>query len=425
MPNLHRGLASIARAAAPAAARAAARGLPGARSRLAVRGPRRVRPFVGVIALPGLLLSCSPQEQESTRPDDADPTVSIAAPAAGAWVADTVRVSVTAEDAGGIHCVSLLVDSLGCATRYASPWIFLWPTGGLADSSRHALQAEAIDRSGHRALSEPIAVRVRRNAPPAVRIVSPRADQYLSLDDSLAAWRCSAIDPEEGELDGSRIGWRIDGETLAASGAAIPPPPLSPGPHRISALARDRWGSAGETSLRVTAFRYPSGEDPASILEAWALALRARDASRAVALLHPEYRSFAPGRIGIAWGERAAEEEALARLLDADRLESLVVGSPNGSAEIFRLGETEIAKLEWRDLTILARLVCDGAKDAIGREWRVEGSLARIYLRRDAQSAGAWRIATWWDLHGSAPARSGGPSWSALKEAARRDRLCD
>jgi hypothetical protein len=381
--------------------------------------------------------ACDTQEPPAAAPDSAPPTVTVLSPAAGSAVADTVCVRIEAAAAAGIQCVTLLVDSLACGTRYGPPWSIRWSTGHLPDSSFHILEAEAIDRAGNRALSPPHRVCVRRNRPPSVRILRPGDGEWIDLADSARTWLCEASDPDEGLLADERIVWLIDGDSLPGRGATRPAPVMTQGAHAVAARGSDRWGRSGLARCEVTAFRYPVRDCPEAALEVFLDALRARDPEAAAGALADGYRGFCPQTASYAPDWPAPRERAaIASLLRDERLTRLAVSARASPVEIFALRERTCAKIELSDLEIVTELRCDAQSDPQGfgapasgiaapQDVRVAHSHARIFLEQgtDAADPGAWQIVAWWDMHG-ATWDAGALSWTALKRAAEAGRLC-
>lgn len=381
--------------------------------------------------------ACDKREAPATATDSAPPTVAVLSPAANSTIADTVCVRIEAAAAAGIQCVTLLVDSLACGTRYGPPWSIRWSTGHLPDSSFHVVQAEAIDRAGTRALSPPHRVCVRRNRAPGVRILRPGEGEWIDLADTTGTWLCEARDPDEGLLADEHIVWLIDGDSLPGRGAMRPAPALAEGAHAVAACASDRWGRSGLARCAVTAFRYPARDCPEGALEVFLDALRARNPDAAAGALADAYRGFGPqaGSIAADW-PAPRERTAIAALLRDERLACLTVSARAAPAEIFTLQERTLAKIELSELEISAALRCDAQDDprsfgapasrAAGLEdVRVSRSHARIFLEQgsDAADPAAWQIVAWWDMHG-ASRDAGALSWTALKRAAEADRLC-
>lgn len=81
-------------------------------------------------------------------PDTTPPTVSIAAPAAGATVSGTISVSASASDKVGVTKVEFYVDGALYATDTTAPYSFAWNTTQSGDGS-HTLQAVAADAAGN------------------------------------------------------------------------------------------------------------------------------------------------------------------------------------------------------------------------------------------------------------------------------------
>jgi hypothetical protein len=371
-----------------------------------------MRPHAALALAAVALTACAP-----TPPDATPPLVAIRSPAAGAQVADTVRVEIDASDASGVRCVTLIVDDAPQGVRWQPPWALDWASGGLADSSLHALTAEALDEAGNRALSPACVVCVRRNQPPAIAILAPEPDRWIDLDAPARAWRAAASDPDEGPLGGERIVWFVDGVACATRGAEITPPPLAEGAHAIRAEARDAWGRSARASRAIVAFRYPDAADPRGALEGFLDALRARDPARAAASLDPGFRSHPPVAAESFRWDGPCEETALRALLEPDTLR-LSIDPAIGPVERFEWRGRERAEFELTPFAAEAIVTCAGRESV----WRVSSSAARVFLARGGD--GLWRLDAWWDLHAATWCSSANPSWSALKTAAREGRLC-
>jgi hypothetical protein len=82
--------------------------------------------------------------------DSTPPTISFAAPAAGASVSGTAQVTAGASDNVGVTKVELAVDGTTVDTRTVAPWSFALDTGPLAGGS-HTLRLSAFDAAGNSA----------------------------------------------------------------------------------------------------------------------------------------------------------------------------------------------------------------------------------------------------------------------------------
>src|SRR6266540_2646904 len=80
--------------------------------------------------------------------DTSPPTVSIASPASGANVSETIQVQADAADNAGVTKVELSVDNSLKATLTAAPWSFDLDTAQLTNAS-HTLSVKAYDAAGN------------------------------------------------------------------------------------------------------------------------------------------------------------------------------------------------------------------------------------------------------------------------------------
>jgi Domain of unknown function (DUF1929)/Bacterial Ig domain len=98
--------------------------------------------------------------------DTTAPTVSMTGPAVGASVSNTITVSATASDTGGVAGVQFLLDGvlLG-AEDSTAPYAISWDTTTAANGA-HTLSARARDAAGNSATATNITVTVANTAPP-------------------------------------------------------------------------------------------------------------------------------------------------------------------------------------------------------------------------------------------------------------------
>jgi hypothetical protein len=393
------------------------------RARGIVGGPR----LLVVLLLSGGLpsLGCEVEREQLAAPDSTPPTVAILSPAAGATVADSVAVTVAAADAAGVARVTLLVDQSPLATRYCAPWVLLWDTSAHADSSRHVVQVEAVDPAGNLALSDSIVVWTRRNSPPQVEVGWPPDCLWLAADRPGPVWHCLAWDPDDGWLQATAITWRVDGAPLSAGCLSLDPPSLAVGDHRLTVLARDRWGRCGSTRRRITVFAEPGRASPEATWMSFLCALRARAPEQAADCLAEGFCLHPPTCGDCAAVVSAADAaQALTDIVGDSLLTLFVVDCRPGPVEVFEIRGRRHAKLELLDLSLrVAHYESDdpGTDERTNRSLEIRGSAARLYLREEPDAADSWSLDAWWDLHGSTWAVGTGPSWTALlQEALRR-----
>jgi hypothetical protein len=114
-----------------------------------------------------------------TVTDQVTPTLSITAPAAGAFVNGTSTVSATASDNVGVAGVQFKLDGANLGAEVTlSPYDVSWNTSGTSNGS-HSLTAVARDAAGNTKTSAAVSVTVD-NAAPTVNITSPAAGSTIS-----------------------------------------------------------------------------------------------------------------------------------------------------------------------------------------------------------------------------------------------------
>jgi hypothetical protein len=180
-------------------------------------------------------------------PDTAPPAIALVVPAEGEAIVSPLWLSAVARDAGGVGCVSFLVDDVpagwACAPPYQVP-VELSP-------GVHRLAAAADDLSGNRAQSAPISVYVDA-MPPAIGVLTPAPDAILHgvTEVSLAVSDDDRVASVELELDGSTLAfieappWTYPWDTTTSAS----------GNHTLRAIAVDAAGfrsSTPEIPLRV------------------------------------------------------------------------------------------------------------------------------------------------------------------------------
>jgi hypothetical protein len=389
--------------------------------------------FTSISGMTLTFLACSPTSRPAGGADASPPEVRIVRPAAGSTVADSVAVEVEAQDGGGIASVALWAGDAILGLRVQPPWIFWWNTEGLPDSSLHALEAIATDLSGNAALAPPCPVCVRANGPPAVSLLWPRDRAWIDLDRTGLPWRCRAQDPDEGSLPAERIRWSVDGAGLDHAGEEIAAPLLSPGRHHVRVEATDGWGVSRRAECTLTAFRYPGWSGPEEAVESFLCALQAGDSAVALGTLAADFRAcLAPGPIPEVQ-DHALQCAGLAALLDPAIFRTLELAVRRSPGESILWNGRELAKVELRELSITLTVDCplrQGFANDMNSQaqspFYISDSGARLILCRNqtGDAAGAWRILTWWDLHGATWSRGGGISWTELVRLAATGRLC-
>ena len=103
--------------------------------------------------------------------DNQDPTATLTAPAAGAYVKGTVTLQATGSDANGLTSMRFWVDGAHLAGDATVPYTASWNTTAVADGS-HSLYAVAWDVANNPGQSTTHQVTVD-NTPPAVSLTAP------------------------------------------------------------------------------------------------------------------------------------------------------------------------------------------------------------------------------------------------------------
>lgn len=391
-----------------------------------LRGKRRHATWIGTTVLlwPVLLFGpggCVRDERIATPGDTSPPEVTLREPAAGDVVADTLRVRADVSDDQRVARVALLVDDVPRAIRHEPPWGFTWPCSAIADSAPHSVMLEASDAAGNFASTPPREVTVCPNRAPRVWIAFPWDDLWIEGGSQMALlpWRAQAIDPEDGPLTAAGLIWSINQSVLPVGGPEITPPPLPPGLSAVTLTVADRWGRKAAVTHEVQVFTYPSAATPREACEAFFLSWRARDAPAATSLCAADARLIPPGgpEPPAEWNHSRFTAALSAWLRDSTLIRFEVVTS-TGRAEELIWGEDRWAKLEFTDLRIETENVRMRPPDRPPQTESVRIRTAvRVFLRLERET-GAWRIATWWDLHASPWLSAEGPSLSAVLERA-------
>jgi len=181
--------------------------------------------------------------------DNNAPTISITAPAAGAFVRGTaVSVSTTVSDTVGVVKVEFYVDGTLKSTDTTSPFSYSWDTTTYTNAS-HTLQAKAYDNANNVGTSATISVTVD-NIAPTVTINSPASGAYLRGSVSATAT------PNDANL--LNVEFSLD-TSLKCTVTASPytctniiTASTSDGTHTISAKANDRAGNSTTANISVT-----------------------------------------------------------------------------------------------------------------------------------------------------------------------------
>lgn len=126
---------------------------------------------------------------------------------------------------------------------------------------QHQVLLTAIDGEGAEGLAT-ITVTVLplgSNFPPTVTIDMPQDGANFAVGDWID-FAGTAVDPEDGSLDGARLVWTSSADGVLGQGVAIGRNDLSPGFHAITLEATDANGDTGRATIGITV--NPMGNDP-------------------------------------------------------------------------------------------------------------------------------------------------------------------
>jgi Bacterial Ig domain len=185
--------------------------------------------------------------------DTNPPTVAIANPGNGSYVAGTVAITANASDNVGVTRVDFYLDRAGgtlIGSDSSSPYSVSWNTVAVA-AGPHTLYAVARDAAGNTATSAPVPVTVD-NEPPTVAISSPAGGSHVSGNVSVTA---NAGD----DFSLVRVDFYRDSATLIGSATTTPysivwdASSVSTGSHTLYAIAKDAAGNtAMSANVQVT-----------------------------------------------------------------------------------------------------------------------------------------------------------------------------
>jgi hypothetical protein len=210
----------------------------------------------------------------ATRPD---PTVTITSPANGSTHEQGASVSFTgsATDAEGNSLTGTAL--VWTSSRDGQIGTGVSFTKSNLSVGAHTITLTATDGQGQSGTAH-VSITIDKNDPPSVSIDTPSDGDTFSEGTGIA-FRGSASDPEDGNLDGAALVWSSDLDGELGTGTAVDEPHLSIGTHRISLTAKDSGGASDTavvtiiieddlTDLFVAAFRSEFGIDiPAPIRE--------------------------------------------------------------------------------------------------------------------------------------------------------------
>jgi hypothetical protein len=98
-----------------------------------------------VPVLSALCLAAACANNGSLPSDGSAPSVQITAPLPGADVGRLVSIDVVATDDFGVDVVICKIDGTELERKFSPPFLFVWNTNSVADSSSHTIQVDALD----------------------------------------------------------------------------------------------------------------------------------------------------------------------------------------------------------------------------------------------------------------------------------------
>jgi thermitase len=192
--------------------------------------------------------------------DTTPPTVTVAAPLAGATLFGTITVNINASDNVGVTKVEWYLDGLLAGSTTNLPASFSWKTAGSTNGS-HTVQAKAYDAAGNVGVSSLVTVTVQNalKAPPASQITSPSAGATISTKSTKVY--VAATDG----VGVTRVDLLVDGKVYSSIMDSSPTPSwnttfnwntskLAKGSHTLQSIAYDASGYTGGSTL-VTVYR--------------------------------------------------------------------------------------------------------------------------------------------------------------------------
>ncbi|WP_374580713.1 S8 family serine peptidase [Pseudoduganella sp.] len=191
-------------------------------------------------------------------PDTGAPSVAIASPVASSTVSGLVTVSVNASDNVAVTRVDLKVNNTVVASDTTGPYAFSWDSRGVANGMNN-LVALAYDAAGNVASSSTLQVNVANiiaqpvadTSPPVVAIANPGPGMVSGMVNI-------AVNASDNSgAAGISLSLYIDGQLKASgSGASLAfnwnTRKEAQGSHTIQAVARDRAGNTGSSSVQVS-----------------------------------------------------------------------------------------------------------------------------------------------------------------------------
>jgi hypothetical protein len=187
--------------------------------------------------------------------DNAPPTASVIAPAAGSAIRGSVAVIVVAADNVGVAGVQFLLDGnpLG-AEDTTAPYSVSWNTAA-AGNGAHTLSAVARDAGGNTASAADVTVTID-NVAPTVTVTAPANNSLVRGSILVAADAADnvAVAGVQFLLDGASLGSEV---TTAPYSVTWDSTAVASGSHTLTAVARDTAGNSATAAVGVTVDNAP------------------------------------------------------------------------------------------------------------------------------------------------------------------------
>jgi uncharacterized protein YkwD len=153
----------------------------------------------------------TPTPTHTLTPDITTPSLTINAPTAGTTLSGNVTISVSAQDAGGMHKVRAWVGSTYLGYDQSAPYAWPWNTSTYPNG-RHTIRAQALDLAGNSTIKTIIVTVINPDsAPPSVAITAPADGATVSGTIALAANASDAEGMQKVRFwaDGAYLGYDV------------------------------------------------------------------------------------------------------------------------------------------------------------------------------------------------------------------------
>ncbi len=202
----------------------------------------RVNAYKSVLAARNLLAAA----------DTAPPTVSLAAPSAGATVIGTVTVQGTAGDNTGVTRIELDVDGAALATATSSPFSFSW-NSATASNGAHSLTVKAYDAAnnvGSAVVTVTVANALPDTTPPTVSLSAPTSGATVTGTVSVqgTATDSAGVTKIQLYVDGAAVATATSSPFSFSWNSTA----ASNGTHTLTIKAYDPANNVGSASASVT-----------------------------------------------------------------------------------------------------------------------------------------------------------------------------